>query len=105
MLSQNGSVEEDLARNFAPDVAVLTPWGIFRGHEGMRELARRLTRELPHARFEYRIVLVEGELGFLSWSGEGNNGARVCDGADSYLIRDGWIIAQTIHYTVSRQAT
>lgn len=99
-LSRGGSVEDDLARNFAPDVAVLTRWGIFRGHDGMRELARRLERELPHARFEYRTVLVEGELAFLSWSGRGSNGACVQDGADSYLIRGGKILAQTIHYTV-----
>jgi len=24
----------------------------------------------------------------------------VSDGADSFLIEDGWIVAQTIHYTV-----
>jgi len=44
-------------------------------------------------------MLVEGELGFLEWSARGS-GAEVEDGADSYLIRDGRIVAQTIHYTV-----
>ena len=39
-------------------------------------------------------------MGFLEWTGEADNGARVEDGADSYLIRDGRIHAMTIHYTV-----
>jgi hypothetical protein len=29
--------------------------------------------------------------------------ARVSDGADSFLIEDGWIVAQTIHYTVDER--
>jgi hypothetical protein len=44
--------------------------------------------------------MAEGEMGFLEWTGEAGNGARVEDGADSYLIRDGRIRAMTIHYTV-----
>jgi hypothetical protein len=27
----------------------------------------------------------------------------VSDGADSFLIEDGWIVAQTIHYTVDER--
>lgn len=65
----------------------------------MRELARLLDQELPKATFEYRTVLVELEMGFLEWTTRAQ-GAVVEDGADSYLIRDGRIIAQTIHYTV-----
>jgi hypothetical protein len=45
-------------------------------------------------------VMAEGEMGFLEWTAEAENGARVTDGADSYLIRDGRIRAMTIHYTV-----
>ncbi|MBV8349923.1 MAG: nuclear transport factor 2 family protein, partial [Mycolicibacterium sp.] len=30
-------------------------------------------------------------------------GARVRDGADSFVIEDGWIVAQTIHYTVEKK--
>jgi hypothetical protein len=26
--------------------------------------------------------------------------ARVTDGADSFVIENGWIVAQTVHYTV-----
>lgn len=97
--SQHGTVEDDLARNYAEDLVVLTASGVFRGHDGLRQLAQRLREELPEAVFEYKNLLVEGELGFLEWSARGS-GAEVEDGADSYLIRDGRIVAQTIHYTV-----
>jgi hypothetical protein len=99
--SRSGSVEDDLKRNYAEEVALLTGRGLYRGHDGMRELNRRLMEELPNARFEYRTRLVDGEMGFLEWAAEAD-GARVEDGADSYLIRSGRIVAQTIHYTVRR---
>ncbi len=97
--SKFGSVEDDLARNFAEDLVVLTRDGIFHGHDGLRQLAQRLREELPDSTFEYQTQLVAGEVGFLEWTGRGG-GFVVEDGADSYLIRNGKIIAQTIHYTV-----
>ncbi len=96
---RQGSVEEDLTRNYAQDVVLLTGRGVCRGHDGVRELNRLLQEELPSATYEYRTQLVEGEVAFLEWEARSEN-ARVRDGADSYLIRDGRIIAQTIHYTV-----
>jgi hypothetical protein len=100
--SQDGSVDDDLERNYAEDVVVLTGQGLFRGREGLRQLAGMLNEELGRATFKYRTRLVEGEIGFLEWSATGE-WADVDDGADSYLIRDGQIIAQTIHYTLRRK--
>lgn len=97
--SQDGSIEDDLARNYSQDLVVLTGRGVYRGHDGLRQLAELLRNELPDSTFEYRTRLVEGEMGFLEWSGRSAK-AEVDDGADSYLIRDGRIVAQTIHYTV-----
>ena len=36
---------------------------------------------------------------FLEWTASGPT-ARVRDGADSFVIRDGQIVVETIHYTV-----
>jgi hypothetical protein len=96
-------VEEDIRRNLSEDIVVLINRGTFRGHEGVRELARMLGEELPeHRAFEYTYRAVEGRVPFLEWAYEDAN-VRVRDGADSYLIENGKIVAQTIHYTVEQK--
>ena len=93
-------VEEDMRRNVSEDIVILINRGTFRGHEGVRQLARMLIEELPeHNSFEYTYKAVDGRMGFLEWTYEDAK-VRVKDGADSYLIEDGKIVAQTIHYTV-----
>jgi hypothetical protein len=72
---------------------------VSRGYDGLRDRAARMQRKLPNCTFHYGTRLVEGEMAFLEWTAEAD-GARVRDGSDSYLIRDGRIVAQTIHYTV-----
>jgi hypothetical protein len=100
--SKEGSVDDDLQRNFSEDLVMLTKGGVFRGHEGMRTLNRKLQEDLPQADLTYRTKLVAGEMAFLEWSAESET-AVVEDGVDSYCIRDGKIIAQTIHYTVKKK--
>ncbi|MGW4502062.1 hypothetical protein ACWENR_26055 [Micromonospora sp. NPDC004336] len=92
---------EDLARNVSPSCVVLERRGVFRGHDGVRELAHWLEEELPGGGYTYTNKLVEGRMAFLEWTADAD-GARVLDGADSFLIEQGWIVAQTIHYTVER---
>jgi hypothetical protein len=96
---QAGALEDDLARNYAEDVVLLTGFGVYRGKEGVRQLARKLHEQLAGICYDYRTRLVEGEFAFLEWTAQCAT-ARVCDGADSFWIRDGRIAVQTIHYTV-----
>ena len=91
--------EEDLERNVAPDCVILERRGVFHGRDGARHLARILAEELPDAPYQYTNRLVEGRFAFLEWTAETAQ-ARVRDGADSFVIENGWIVAQTIHYTV-----
>jgi hypothetical protein len=96
-------LEVDLERNTSKDIVILINRGTFRGHEGVRELARMLGEELPEQRsFEYTYKAVEGKMAFLEWAYEDAN-VMVRDGADSFLIEDGKIVAQTIHYTVEQK--
>jgi len=94
--------KEDIERNVSPDIVILERRGIFRGREGARELARLLEEELPEAPYVYTNRLLEGRVAFLEWTAKSEH-ARVRDGADSFVIEDGWIVAQTIHYTVEEQ--
>jgi hypothetical protein len=100
--AREGRVDDDLAENYAADVVVLGRFGTERGHDGVRRLADRLDRELPGATFSYDAVEVAGRVGFLAWSARADDGTEVRDGADSFLVEDGRIVAQTIHYAVVR---
>jgi hypothetical protein len=97
-LAREGDLGTDLQRNYHPDIVLLTSFGTYRRHEGVRTLTRRLNELAPDATFDYHDVQVEGDVGFLQWSGRATNGTLVLDGADSYVIREGRIVAQTIHY-------
>lgn len=94
--------EEDIERNTSPDIVVLERRGVFRGWEGVKELARLLEQELPGAPYVYTNRLVDGRVAFLEWTSQSEH-AQVRDGADSFLIENGWIIAQTIHYIVEER--
>lgn len=102
-LAAAGDWVTDLERNVADDIVVLTGFGTFEGRDQIRVLAELLDAQLPNARFEYTTVALRGEVAFLEWRADAD-GARVRDGADSFVIRDGRIVAQTIHYTVDPAA-
>jgi hypothetical protein len=96
-------VEEDIRRNVSEEIVILINRGTFRGHEAVRSLVWMLGEELPeHRAFEYIYRAVEGRMAFLEWAYEDDQ-VRVRDGADSYLIEGGKIVAQTIHYTLEQK--
>ena len=99
-LSEMGDFETDLRRNFSIDIIVLMENKVYRGHEAVRGLAKRLLRELPDGKYQNNMILLDEEIGMLEWKAQSKK-AEVLDGVDSYLFRDGKIIAQTIHYTVT----
>ena len=93
-----GDVEGDIKENFATDVIILSSYGVFKGHEGVRDSAARLAKDLGEAKFIYNHTQIEANYAFLEWSAkQGKNGVR--DGADSFVIEDGKIVLQTIHYS------
>jgi SnoaL-like domain len=93
-------VAEDLRRNVSEEIVILMNRGTFHGHAGVMELAEMLGEELPERRaFAYTYVAAEGKIALLEWAYDDAR-VSVSDGADSYLIEDGKIVAQTIHYTV-----
>lgn len=95
-----GDLEADLARNYHPDVLLLSAEGVNRGHDGVRALAAVLDRYIPRGQYSYRRLLTDGEIGMLEWSGHFYDGEEAThDGVDSFVIQDGLIVAQTIHFS------
>jgi hypothetical protein len=63
--SLNGSVEDDLRRNYAREVVIVSNWGVKRGHDGVREMARLLRSQLPDCTFAYKFRLIEDGIGLV----------------------------------------
>lgn len=95
-----GDLDGDIEANYAPDLVVLSKDGVFHGRDGIRCTAGILEQWLPDATFSYDLLQVDGELALLSWSAIARNGAATCHGADTFVVRGGRIVAQTIHYEV-----
>jgi hypothetical protein len=102
-LRLEGDVEKDIERNYSTDVVSITNHGIFHGHDGIRECSRHLREALPEAKFRYTRQVVCGEIAFLEWTGKGSDGRIVDEGVDTFIIRDGRIVAKTVHYTVDKR--
>lgn len=101
-LAQEGKLEEDLKRNTAEEIVLLTNYGIFQGHEGVKEAALLLKEQLPNGTYDYRLEMCHGKMCFLHWTGDSEE-SYILDGADSYLIENGKIKVQTIFYTVHKK--
>ena len=98
---ESGDLEEDLARNYAEDVAVITPMGAFHGHDGVRESAELLYQAVKHTDgYEYSSIVTDDRVALLEWRCKGEE-MTIEDGVDSFLIEDGKIRVQTIRYTVT----
>jgi hypothetical protein len=98
-LREAGQLEEDLRRNYAADVVLLSARGVLAGHEGVRESAAFLYEAAAGHEYDYHLTVVDDRMAMLEWSSTGQD-MRIVDGIDSYLIEDGAIKAQTIHYRV-----
>lgn len=81
-----GDLERDLAENYAAD--------------GVRRLAGVLRSYVAAGTYTYDRLVVAGEMGMLRW--RARDGATHLDhGVDSYVVRDGRIVAQTIAYAIT----
>lgn len=96
--SRTGS-DEAFLRSYREDSVLISRWGVYRGLDEIRRCFHTLQSNLPNARFTYKDYVVADNLGFLEWSAVSDTNV-VADGADSYIIQDGYIRAQTIHYTL-----
>jgi hypothetical protein len=98
-LMAEGDRATDLARNYDDHSIVLTSMGVFRGRHGRSALGDWIHTKVPFADLEIVTRLVSGEVAFLEWNARSRH-AEITGGANSYLIRDGRILVQTVHFLV-----
>ena len=98
-LREVGNLDEDLRRNYAGDIVLLCSFGVLRGHDAIPESARRLGLQLPGAKFRFTTRQVADDYALLEWDATSDR-YSVKYGVDSFVIRDGRIVMQTIRYTL-----
>lgn len=103
-MRQAGDLECDLVDNYADDV-VLRSWGegVSHGHDGVRTLARVLRTYVESGSYTYHQLLTDRAYGMLRWTASYRN-VRIDQGTDSFVVRNGRIVAQTIAYAVDNSS-
>jgi ketosteroid isomerase-like protein len=92
---------EGIVSDYADDAVFITPDGVRRGKEGVREAFQQLLSDLPDAEWEVPTQIFEGDLLFIEWRATSES-ARAEDGIDTFVFRGGLIRAQTVRYTLQR---
>ena len=92
---------DGIVADYADDAVFITPGGVKRGKEGVREAFTQLLADLPNAAWDLKTLIFEGDALFLEWAADAG-ATRADDGLDTFIFRDGQIRLQTVRYTLQR---
>ena len=87
--------------DYSDDAVFITPDGVMRGKDGIREACTRLLADVPNADWTLPTQIYDGDVLFLEWTAT-SAATKVEDGIDTFVFRDGQIVVQTVRYTVQR---
>jgi ketosteroid isomerase-like protein len=90
---------EEIVADYSDDAIFITPAGVQRGKDGIRQAFTKLLSEVPQAAWDLKTTIYEGDILFLEWGAEGG-GNRIQDAVDTFVFRDGLIRVQTVRYTL-----
>ena len=92
---------DEIVADYADDAVFITPAGIRRGKDGIREAFTQLLAEMPNATWELKTQIYEADVLFLERAADAA-ATRVEDGIDTFVFRDGLIRLQTVRYTLHK---
>ena len=90
---------DEIVADYSDDAIFITPSGVLRGKNSIRQAFTKLLGEIPQAAWDLKTTLFEDDILFLEWTAEGG-GNRIEDGIDTFVFRDGLIRVQTVRYTL-----
>jgi ketosteroid isomerase-like protein len=90
---------EGIVADYTDDAVFISPAGIKRGKDGVREAFTQLLADVPNASWTLKTQLFEGDALFLEWAADAG-ATRVDDGIDTFVFLDGQIRLQTVRYTL-----
>ena len=89
---------DEIVADYAEDSVVITTAGAAHGKDGVRAVFTALLGDLPDAVWDLKTQILDGDVLFLEWAADSPLN-RVDDGVDTFVFRDGMIVAQTVRYT------
>jgi ketosteroid isomerase-like protein len=93
---------DDIVDDYAHDAVFITPAGVLRGKDGIRQAFTNLLSDLPNAEWAVPTQIFEGNVLFIEWNARSADG-RADDGIDTFVFGDdGQIKVQTVRYTLQR---
>ncbi len=92
---------DGIVADYADDAVFITPAGVRRGKDGIREGFTQLLADVPNAAWELKTQIYEGDILFLEWAAT-SAATKIEDGIDTFVFRDGLIRVQTVRYTLLR---
>jgi len=90
---------DGIVEDYTDDAVFITPAGVKRGKDGIREAFTQLLADVPNAAWELKTQIYEGDVLFLEWTAT-SAATKVEDGIDTFIFQDGMIRLQTVRYTV-----
>jgi ketosteroid isomerase-like protein len=93
---------EGIVDDYADDAVFITPTGVLRGKDGVREGFTKLLADVPNAEWQVPTQIFEGDILFIEWSAHAER-TFVEDGIDTFVFRDGQIAVQTVRYTLQQK--
>ena len=90
---------DEIVADYSDYAVFITPAGVQRGKDGIRQAFTKLLGEVPQAAWDIKTTIFEDDILFLEWGAEGG-GNRIQDGIDTFVFRDGLIRVQTVRYTL-----
>jgi hypothetical protein len=90
---------DGIVSDYADDAIFITPGGVLRGKDGVRQGFVKLLDDLPSAEWELPTILFQDDILLLEWKAESAK-TKADDGIDTFVFRDGLIRVQTVRYTL-----
>ncbi|MGY1690464.1 nuclear transport factor 2 family protein [Geodermatophilus sp. SYSU D01105] len=94
-----GDVDAIVA-DYAEDAVLITPDGVTRGRDGIRQVFTSLLGDLPDAHWEVPTRIYEGDVLFIEWTAVAEK-ARA-EGVDTFVFQGDLIRVQTVRLTLER---
>jgi hypothetical protein len=90
---------DGIVSDYTEDALFITPDGVLKGKDGVRQGFVKLLGDVPEANWELPTQIYEDDILLLEWRAESEK-VKVDDGIDTFVFRGGLIRVQTVRYTL-----